>query len=144
MNISPLFSLNMPYLDANSGFGQKKQFIKHCFDLLHNTHRQLKIHINNIWNTRNIKVNMNVYTLIFIYCQNQVNLRYLTENMQILQFNLTITHTSSTLNMCHMIYNPFPLFISLQISSCYIVTYCVLKFITNILVWNFFLPEVLQ
>ena len=87
---------------------------------------------------------MNVYTLIFIYCQNQVNLRYLTENMQILQFNLTITHTSSTLNMCHMIYNPFPLFISLQISSCYIVTYCVLKLITNILVWNFFLPEVLQ
>ena len=96
---------------------ETKAVLMHQFDLLHNTHEKLhhfiKIHTNNSWNAKNIMVNMYLHTLIFIYCFYHVYLIYLTDICKF--YNLIITHTASTLNICSMIYNPFALFIYLQI-----------------------------
>ena len=96
---------------------ETKAVLMHQFDLLHNTHEKLhhfiKIHTNNSWNAENIMVNMYLHTLIFMYCFYHVYLIYLTDIWKF--YNLIITHTASTLNICHMIYSPFALFIVLQI-----------------------------
>ena len=129
---------------------ETKAVLMHHFDLLHNTHEKLhhfiKIHTNNSWNAENIMVNMYLHRLIFIYFFYQVYLIYLTDIWKF--YNLIIIHTASTLNICHMIYNPFALFIVLQILKLANIQllHCHTLYIsvTRVLVWNVFLPTALQ